>query len=94
MKDIDTKSLEYETCIICGDIIPEGRRLCPKCTKEHGTSVKKLKAGSSWSDSYAFDWFADGRVSDGYSETEERTALEMVLRKISKESEESRKALK
>ena len=26
-----TKKVNHETCIVCGEIIPEGRQVCPKC---------------------------------------------------------------
>ena len=67
MSDVNPMNLEYNTCYICGDVVPKGRDVCPNCVKEHGTSVKKLKVNTEYSDDYAYDWFADGRVSDGFT---------------------------
>ena len=82
--------LEYNTCCICGDVVGAGRDICPDCALEHGTKVKKLKTGVTYSDDYAFDWFKDGRVSDGYTEDIGRRALEDLLQELKEKSEKSR----
>ena len=31
--DIDIDASKEDRCVVCGDIIPEGRQICPKCKK-------------------------------------------------------------
>ena len=33
-----------ETCILCGDIIPEGRQVCPICEQKYGGKLDERKA--------------------------------------------------
>ena len=33
-----------ETCILCGDIIPEGRQVCPICEQKYGRKPDERKA--------------------------------------------------
>lgn len=30
-----------ERCVVCGEIIPEGRQVCPSCTRENGMSAQQ-----------------------------------------------------
>ena len=36
-----------ETCVICGEPIPEGRMVCPKCEKE-GRKTDEPKKINAW----------------------------------------------
>lgn len=36
-------------CIRCGDIIPEGRQVCPKCDERHTKIIESSKATLCWS---------------------------------------------
>ena len=37
--------MSEEKCVICGDIVPEGRQVCPKCEsdKNEDRDIKRLK---------------------------------------------------
>lgn len=37
--------MSEERCVICGDIVPEGRQVCPKCAsdKNEDKDIKRLK---------------------------------------------------
>lgn len=48
-------SLNYETCVCCGDVIPEGTNVCHKCVREivkGHTCVRK--ACKYWNDNGLF----------------------------------------
>lgn len=36
-------------CIKCGDIIPEGRQVCPKCDERYNKIIESNKATLCWS---------------------------------------------
>lgn len=36
LKDFTAANLNVNTCVCCGEIIPEGRQVCPACEKEAG----------------------------------------------------------
>lgn len=37
--------MSEEKCVICGDIVPEGRQVCPQCSSDKNESkeIKRLK---------------------------------------------------
>lgn len=35
LETLEGRSVNAESCIVCGEIIPEGRQVCPKCEKLH-----------------------------------------------------------
>ena len=36
-KDVDA----LNKCVVCGDIIPEGRQVCPRCENKNSTEGEK-----------------------------------------------------
>lgn len=61
-----------EKCVICGDIVPEGRQVCPKCAsdKNEYKEIKRLKNKAKFyynlAKSYMCDVIYDEELEEEY----------------------------
>ena len=64
--------MNEEKCVICGDVVPEGRQVCPKCEsyKNEEKEIKRLKNKAKFyynlAKSYMCDVIYDEELEEEY----------------------------
>ena len=64
--------MSEEKCVICGDVVPGGRQVCPKCAsyKNEDKDIKRLKGKAKFyynlAKSYMCDVIYDEELEEEY----------------------------